>query len=69
MKNTDGSLGPICNNCGGYGFTHTVFNNGADAGCIHCKGTGIDKDKQTEERFQRIEAALQAISEALGVKR
>lgn len=40
MKNTDGHLGPICNNCGGYGFTNLI--NGGSGGCIRCQGEGVE---------------------------
>lgn len=39
-KNTDGSLGPICNNCGGYGFTNLM--TGGAASCVFCHGDGIE---------------------------
>lgn len=54
-KNFDASLGPICNNCGGYGFTYTLSNNGSASGCIHCKGTGVDKEALFEQRFRALE--------------
>jgi hypothetical protein len=39
MKNTNGSLGPICNNCGGFGFTNNI--EGGATGCAKCEQTGI----------------------------
>lgn len=64
-KNTDGTLGPICNTCGGFGFTHTLVNGGGSAGCPHCLGTGVDRQEQTERRFAAVEARLDAIINAL----
>lgn len=40
-KNTDGHLGPICNNCGGFGFTLTLGGPGTSAGCKSCDQTGV----------------------------
>ena len=38
-KNTDGKLGPICNNCGGFGFTNSIL--GGSLGCRDCEQTGV----------------------------
>lgn len=38
-KNTDGSQGPICNHCGGFGYTNSM--SGGAAGCPRCQGDGI----------------------------
>lgn len=44
-KNHNGKLGPICNNCGGYGFMLVLTRNGGDAkDCPECVGTGINKE-------------------------
>lgn len=40
IKNTRGKLGPICNYCGGYGFTNGI--NKASSSCIKCGGDGIE---------------------------
>lgn len=50
-KNVDGHLGPICNNCGGYGFTLSA--NGSK-GCLYCEQTGIELPSKLE-LLQRIE--------------
>lgn len=61
-KNVDGHLGPICNNCGGYGFTNSI--GGASSGCQHCAQTGIatpdirtlaDVVKDLQQRVERLE--------------
>lgn len=39
-KNVDGSLGAICNYCGGYGFTNHI--NGSSPGCTRCGSTGVE---------------------------
>lgn len=39
-KNVDGHVGPICNNCGGYGFTNLI--TGGAGGCHRCDQTGIE---------------------------
>lgn len=39
QKNTDGHLGPKCNNCGGFGFT--LGFEGRDHGCQQCGQTGV----------------------------
>jgi hypothetical protein len=57
MKNTDGKLGPICGYCGGYGFTNSLAP-GTSAGCARCGGSGIDRERQLEERLQGIERRL-----------
>jgi hypothetical protein len=41
QKNTDGHLGPICNNCGGFGFTLTFGGVSNSAGCKDCDQTGV----------------------------
>jgi|SRR5215471_5522209 len=38
-KNTRGDLGPICNSCGGYGYTNLI--TGGSGNCARCQGTGI----------------------------
>lgn len=40
QKNTRGDLGPVCNNCGGFGFTLTIGGTGS-AGCKDCHQTGV----------------------------
>lgn len=37
-KNTKGDLGPICNYCGGYGFTNGLKGSST---CPDCHGDGI----------------------------
>ena len=39
IKNSRGELGPICNHCGGYGFTNGI-GKGAST-CSDCRGDGI----------------------------
>lgn len=39
--NHKGKHGPICNNCGGFGFTNIAFKGSRD--CAKCKGTGVNK--------------------------
>lgn len=41
QKNTDGHLGPKCNNCGGFGFTLTFGGPSNSAGCKDCNQTGV----------------------------
>ena len=38
IKNSRGQLGPICNYCGGYGFTNGIKGS---ATCPDCRGDGI----------------------------
>jgi hypothetical protein len=52
-KNEDGSKGPICNNCGGYGFTNTL--TGGSFGCKECDQTGIALPSK-REMLEKIEA-------------
>lgn len=40
-KNETGTLGKICNNCGGYGFTNNL--QGQSSGCRDCEQTGVAK--------------------------
>ncbi|MDE2100935.1 MAG: hypothetical protein KGL39_27055 [Patescibacteria group bacterium] len=43
QKNNRGTLGPICDYCGGYGFTNMLNDmGGRSAGCPKCFGTGIE---------------------------
>jgi hypothetical protein len=41
-KNVRGALGPICNYCGGYGFTLAFGQTGNSKGCTHCDQTGVE---------------------------
>lgn len=38
-KNVNGELGPICNNCGGLGWT--MLLTGGNANCTYCDATGV----------------------------
>jgi len=62
FKNTSGELGPICNNCGGYGYTNTMSRDGSSATCIHCLGSGIDERAVTAQRLADLEAKLAALT-------
>ena len=43
VKNNRGALGPICNYCGGYGFTNILTQTGGgSAGCPKCLGSGVE---------------------------
>lgn len=42
-KNNRGHLGPVCNYCGGYGFTNMLSDSGGkSASCPRCYGTGVE---------------------------
>jgi len=56
MKNVDGTLGPICNHCGGYGFTNSIGKT--SLGCPYCLGSGVDERKVLEARLAGIEDRL-----------
>ena len=58
MKNIDGHLGPICNSCGGYGYTLCLVGGGSK-GCHDCEQTGIAQPTKRElqdqiNNFQKI---------------
>ena len=59
-KNTDGTLGPVCGYCGGYGYTNVV--TGGSAGCPHCLGSGVDERILLRERLDRLEAQIMAVT-------
>lgn len=44
QKNNRGTLGPICNYCGGYGFTNLLSDKGgSSASCPKCGGSGVEQ--------------------------
>lgn len=59
--NTDGAKGPICNYCGGYGFTNVA--TGGSAGCQRCLGSGVDERLVLERRLTRLEWAVERLLE------
>lgn len=56
QKNTDGHLGPICNNCGGYGYTLTFGSLSSSAGCHACNQSGIAQPtaQQLQEQINKL---------------
>lgn len=56
-KNSDGHLGPICNGCGGFGFTFGIA--GTDHGCHRCDQTGVAQPTNAElmARIAQLEGA------------
>ena len=53
VKNADGHLGPVCNNCGGYGYTLTLTKaGGGSLGCSACDQTGIAQPSKKELQDQ-----------------
>lgn len=73
QKNTDGHMGPKCNNCGGFGFTLGI--SGSDHGCKHCDQTGVaamtNKELQTEvlSLHDKIDSLAKIIIEEIGKKK
>ena len=61
-KNADGRLGPICNNCAGYGFTLSISGRG-DSGCNHCGQTGIARldNEQLSARVANLELEIRGL--------
>lgn len=57
QKNTDGHLGPKCNNCGGFGFTLGIA--GTDHGCKYCNQTGIASLSNAELQTIVVDLAQQ----------
>lgn len=55
QKNTNGHLGPICNNCAGFGFTLGIA--GRDHGCNYCNQTGVASMSNAELQAKYIEVA------------
>lgn len=55
QKNTDGHLGPKCNNCGGFGFTLTFGGVSNSAGCKDCNQTGVATMSNAELQAALIE--------------
>lgn len=72
QKNTDGHLGPICSNCGGFGFTLGI--TGSDHGCHKCNQTGVAEMTNAElqamvmDMAQQITDLKNIIIKALGNK-
>lgn len=50
-KNTDGSEGIVCNNCGGYGYT--IKLGGGKLPCNDCKQSGV-KELSKEELQKKV---------------
>jgi hypothetical protein len=59
LKN-DGSKGPLCNLCGGYGFTNSI--TGGSPGCQRCEQTGVEP-VNLRELQQRVEELTQFMAE------
>lgn len=61
VKNTDGHLGPICNNCGGFGYLLGFKNT--DSGCRDCAQTGVAMPTtgNLEARIANLETELQGL--------
>lgn len=59
QKNTTGELGPICNYCGGYGFTLAFGTASSSAGCPRCFGTGVEPVNTWQLQTQVIDIAKQ----------
>lgn len=57
-KNTRGELGPVCNNCGGYGFT-LGFNG--SLGCHYCNQTGVAAMTNHELQHQVVNLGKQMV--------
>jgi hypothetical protein len=64
LKN-DGSKGPLCKNCGGYGFTNSI--TGGSPGCQRCEQTGIEPvnvqelQKQVSDLTKLVETLVEKI--------
>ena len=64
QKNSDGHLGPVCNNCGGYGYTGGIRG---PQGCMSCDQTGI-KTPTRAELQQQIDELRLIVEELRGAK-
>lgn len=60
-KNATGLLGPICNNCAGYGFTLGI--SGTDNGCHYCNQTGVSQPTTSsiEDRVASLELEIRGL--------
>lgn len=71
-KNADGHLGPVCNNCGGYGYTLGI--GGTDSGCRDCGQTGVaamtNRELQAEvlSLHKKMDSLAKIILKELGAK-
>lgn len=57
QKNTDGHLGPKCNNCAGFGYTLVISGPSKTAGCVRCDQTGVEPISGWELQKQVIDLA------------
>lgn len=62
-KNTDGHLGPICNNCAGFGYTLRLKGESAGGHCMNCEGSGVAR--MTHQQLQNQVVGLSADIKAL----
>jgi len=65
QKNTRGDLGPICNFCGGFGFTLTIGGTGS-AGCQRCGQTGVEPVDTQALKIQ-VNQLSQQLNELKGI--
>jgi hypothetical protein len=65
QKNTTGTLGAKCNNCGGYGFTMKLGGGRLD--CKYCEHTGVKEPtpREIQEQISGINSDLRELKEAL----
>lgn len=64
-KNITGELGPICNYCGGYGYTNGLGGN--SSGCPRCNGDGIEPVdvRELKEQVKKLTLLVGDICSAL----
>lgn len=64
-KNLDGSLGPKCNNCGGFGYTMGL--KGKTIQCAYCDATGVKTptNRELQDQVSEIKDDLKKLRKAL----
>lgn len=62
-KNADGHLGPICNNCGGFGYTLGLKGERGGGGCHQCNQTGVatPTNQDLENRVASLETEIRGL--------
>lgn len=64
-RNTDGSKGKVCGNCGGYGYTLKL--KGGTIDCFECAATGVGAEgiKDMQEKMQSMENEIKTLKKAV----
>lgn len=71
-KNLNGQVGPVCNNCGGYGYTMHIGNKEKNItpgakGCAECDGTGValPSNREIQNQLSELKNEFNSLKKAI----